>query len=343
MNDGRTVVFIDNQKGPLNVPILEANMTAKHIAIRGFQVQRKVRRPNDLLWLITSNDATPSDDILSRCIHVRLHFEGEPVARQFTMSEGELMNYVRENRSEILAELAGMVIRWLDAGRPSDPSPCRFNRCGQIIGSVLACNGLPGFLSNAKEEVRDRSTSHQQLVAIAERLIDSRDSSFVWEVGTDEDIADADDAFKSSPRPVNPREKKDWVHYLTGAGVITAACNTPDKQKKTATRYLNSVVKVPIEVDVGEQTVEVMIVSRTLGQRRVAYALAVRGLSAVEEIDGTDGDGADAAAGAGPAELPGACSDASTSPAGTGDEPGSPCGGIQRAELAGGQEDDLWS
>jgi len=287
VNDGRTVIFLDNQKGKLDVPIVEANMTSKQLSIRAFNVQRNVRRPNDLLWLITTNDAVPSDDLLARCIHYRLHYEGNPDVREFAMSEGELLKYVQENRAGILAELAGMIVRWLDAGRPPAPSRYRFAKCGQIIGSVLTYNGLPGFLSNTREEVRRNSTTHQQLVAIAERLIDSRDSSFVLEV--EGDIEAADDEFKRRPRPEHPREQKDWVHYLAGAGVITAACSTPEKQKTAASRYLNGVVKVPVEVDIGEHTVEAMIVSRPLGKRRVAYALAVRGLSAAAEAGGGGG------------------------------------------------------
>ncbi|MFM8803522.1 MAG: hypothetical protein ACKOK8_06385 [Planctomycetia bacterium] len=190
MNDGRTVVFLDNQKGTMNVPVLEANMTSSQVAIRGFNIQRKIRRPNDLLWLITTNDAVPSDDLLSRCIHVRLHYEGEPDSRAFAMSDGELLNYVRGNRAGILAELSGMVVRWLDAGRPLAPAPCRFTVFGQVVGSVLTYNGLPGFLSNTREEVRQHSTAHQQLIAIAERLLDGRDRSFIWEVEGDIEGAD---------------------------------------------------------------------------------------------------------------------------------------------------------
>ncbi len=180
LNDGKTVMFIDNQKGTLNVPVLEANMTSSQIAIRGFNTQKKIRRPNDLLWLITTNDAVPSDDLLSRCINIRLHYEGEPDSRAFQMSDGELLNYVRDNRSEILSELAGMVVRWLDAGRPSAPAPCRFTVFGHVVGSVLTANGLPGLLSNTREEVRQHSATHQQLIALAERLIDSRDQSCVF-------------------------------------------------------------------------------------------------------------------------------------------------------------------
>lgn len=292
MNDGRTVIFLDNQKGAMNVPVLEANMTSNQVAIRGFNVQRKVRRPNDLLWLITTNDAVPSDDLLSRCIHIRLHYEGEPDSRAFVMSDGELLNYVRDNRSGILAELAGMVVGWLDAGRPSAPAPCRFTVFGQVVGCVLTYNGLPGFLSNTREEVRQHSTTHQQLIAIAERLIDGRDRSFVWEV--EGDIEAADEAFKRGPRPENPREQKDWVHILTSAGVITAACTTPEKQKAAATQYLKGIANVPVEVEIGEHTVQARIVSRPLGKHRVAYMLATKGMPVTEAGEGLPDGGTEA-------------------------------------------------
>lgn len=281
LNDGRTVLFIDNQKGTLNIPILEANMTAAEFGFRGFHVQRKIRRPNDILWLITTNDAVPSDDLLSRCVHVRLHYEGVPDSHRFALSETELVTHVRDNRAGILAELAGMVTRWLDAGRPSTPADSRFGVFGHVVGSVLACNGLSGFLSNTRQEVREHSTKHQQLVALAERLIDSRPKGFVWAV--DAAIESADDEFKRRSPPQAPMEQKDWVPYLVSAGVIPASCDTPQKQKTAVTQYMASVVKNPVEVDVGEHTVRAMIVSRALRSRRTAYMLAVEGLPAIAE------------------------------------------------------------
>ena len=83
-------------------------------------------------------------------------------------------------------------------------------------------------------------------------------------------------------------EQKDWVPYLASAGVIPAACDTPQKQKTAVTQYMASVVKVPVEVDVGDRTVRAMLVSRPLRSRRTAYVLAVEGLP-VET--GADGDG----------------------------------------------------
>lgn len=273
LNDGRSVIFLDNLKGTLNVPVIEANMTAKEVGLRLFHKQKKLRRRNDILWLCTTNDATPSDDMLSRCVHVRLHFEGLPVSHRFAMAEDELTAFLHDERSGILAELAGMVVRWLDAGRPMAPAPSRFAVFGRVIGSVLAANGLPGFLTNTAVEVRELSSNHQQLIAVAGRILDGMDRGLVW--NAEGRFEGADDEFKRNPPPGLSAEQKDWVHILRSEGVIPDTVNTSQKQTTAATQFLRGVTKVPVEVDVGEETVRVMIVSRPLGQRRTAYALAV--------------------------------------------------------------------
>jgi hypothetical protein len=336
LNDGRTTVFFDNQKGAMNCPTLEANITCAQLGYRGMFVQSKIRRPNDVLWLLTTNDGSPSDDLLSRCIHIRLHYEGDPDSHHYGATEDEVVRYMKANRPGILAEAAGLVRQWLDAGRPHTHTPGRFEKFSNTVGSILAANGLPGFLSNARAEIREHSATHQQLVAIAERLIDSRDRLFVWEFAGD--IETADEEFKHRQRPANPREQKDWVPYLTSAGVITAACTTPEKQKASATQYLNSVIKVPIEVDIDEQTVQAMIVSRPLGKRRVAYMLAVKGLLAVPGTvaASVEEQGTAAASNEPGVELTEEASSACPSP-----EAG-PRNGDVTGPAIEGNEDDLW-
>lgn len=340
MNDGRSTMFFDNQKGKINCPTLEANITDAQLGYRAFFAQSKIRRPNDVMWLITTNDAVPSDDLLSRSIHVRLHYEGDPGNHQFTMTEDQVVGFVKANRTGILAEVAGLVRRWQDAGRIMIHTPGRFEKFNNVVGSILAANGLPGFLSNAKEEVRQHSTTYIQLVALAERLIESGNQAFVCLV--DGDIESADDEFKRGPRPTSPKEQKDWILHLANAGVIPAAGMTPEKQKAAATQYLNSVVKVPVEVDVGEQNVQAMIVSRPLGKRRVAYALAVKGLPPAA----AGGNSSDGGAGAG-SSVDDRAGGPSVPPCDHGDAPAGPDAGSGPTDPATnadeGQQDDLWS
>jgi len=329
-NDGRTTVFIDNQKGAINCPILEANMTCAQLGYRGMFVQSKIRRPNDVLWLITTNEGSPSDDLLSRCIHIRLHYEGDPASHRYGATEDEIVRYMKANRAAILAEAAGMVRRWMDAGRVLVHTPGRFEKFSNTVGSILAANGLPGFLSNARAEIREHSTKLQQLTAIAERVIAVRAAGFLWEV--DCPIEEADDRFKTQ-MPDNPIEPKDWVGYLTEAGVILPTCNTSQKQKVAVTEYMKTVVKVPLEVVVGESLVQVMIVSRPLRSRRTAYALAVQGLAAAPADEAVDDSVANL-------DL------ATPSPvAAEGDAAPGPADAQPRSELPSGESDedgDLW-
>jgi hypothetical protein len=169
-----------------------------------------------------------------------------------------------------------MIGAWLSGGRPMAESPCRFAIAGSVIGSVLTYNGLPGFLSNTRNEIRENSAKHQQLIELVERMIDKRPPGFLWSCEGKIDGADA--AFKKEGPPKAPMEQKDWVPHLHGVGVIPASADTPQKQKKAATQYLSSVVKVPVEVACGEGTVQAMIVSRPLRGHRSCYALAVCGL-----------------------------------------------------------------
>lgn len=331
LNDGRTTLFIDNQKGVINCPILEANMTCAQLGFRGFHTQSKIRRPNDILWLLTTNEGSPSDDLLSRCIHIRLHYEGDPATHRYRATEDEIVRYMKANRPGILAEAAGMVRVWLDAGRPRVHTPGRFEKFSNTIGSILAANGLPGFLSNARAEIREHSTKLQQLTAIAERVIDDRAAGFLWEV--DCSIEEADDRFKDQ-MPEHPMESKDWVGYLSGAGVISPTCNTSQKQKLAVTDYMKTVVKVPLEVIVGDALVQAMIVSRPLRSRRTAYALAVQGLGAAPAAEGTGGD----TAGLDPAAP--SARDAEVA-ADAGLDGGQPSSGLSGGEQE--QDGDLWS
>ena len=203
-----------------------------------------------------------------------------------------------------------MVRRWMDAGRIMVHTQGRFEKFSNTVGSILAANGLPGFLSNDRAEIRDHSTKLQQLLAIAERVIDERKAGFLWEV--DCPIEKADDRFKAQ-MPEHPMEPKDWVAYLIGAGVILPTCNTSQKQKMAVTEYMKTVVKVPLEVVVGDDLVQVMIVSLPLRSRRTAYALAVQGLAAAPTVESVDDSAANLDL---PAPLPVATeSDAAMGPA----------------------------
>ena len=273
LNDGRTVIFRDNLKGRMDIPCIEAALTGSEIGIRIFHAQKRLRRPNDVLWLFTTNSVEPSDDMLTRCVHIRLNYNGNPDSHVFQMSGKELPDFLKANRFGILAELAGMVIRWVDAGRPSKPSPSRFTVFGQVIGSVLTANGLPGFLSNSREESLANSAMHQHLVDLATRIIREKPEGFVWEA--DCPLESALEIFSQLRPAGNKRQQEDWVPLLTKVGAVLPG-GDESASKSMATKFLKSVTNKPVDVEVGDENYRAALVWRSHGGRRLIFALAVQ-------------------------------------------------------------------
>jgi len=272
LNDGRTTLLIDNLRGTINSTVLEANMTMSRISIRGFFTQRKISRPNTILWVLTSNDAVPTDDLLQRCIHVHLYFEGDVGGRKFALTEDRLKAFIVSNRSNLIAELAGMVERWKDLGHPLVKSPCRFEKCGDLIGSILHANGLPGFLSNARVEMQERSERLQQLIAVAERVIaDRKPGMFLEFTG---DWLDAEKMFAKSKEC--RMKQVDWIPYLATAGAFPQAGTTPQKQKTLATQFINAVANVSVEINADGMVCECRMLSASTGSREKRHVLAFR-------------------------------------------------------------------
>lgn len=270
---GRKTFFFDNTKGTINSPFIEANVTAPRIAPRIMHTQKSMERPNDVLWIFTTNDGAPSDDLISRSINVRLHYEGVASEHVFRRSDHEVLNFVRENRHGILAELAGWVIRWLEMGRPQVTTPCRFRTFGSVVGSILAANGLPGFNSNAREESQANSPRSQQIVALAEKLLAERPPGFILEVDGGADAA----AEAMAASTLHRQEQREWIPALLAVGAIPPSKDTDAKKKSAATAFLKAACREPVQIETDGGTVSAMIVSRSVGQRRVAYALAVSG------------------------------------------------------------------
>jgi hypothetical protein len=122
------------------------------------------------------NDTRVSPDQVSRGLPIRFFLEGKPERRTF---EGlDPITYAREHRLDILGEIAGMVVRWNQLGRPSGLHSHRLHHWANVIGGILTTAGLPEFLENADEAAATFDTQLDDLAALAEAVI-SADGTFV--------------------------------------------------------------------------------------------------------------------------------------------------------------------
>src|SRR5262249_12878138 len=129
-----SVLFFDNQKGCIGGSLLERLSLSEHVSVRQLGLNEDITRKNDFLWIFTANNATVSPDMTSRAVFIRLHYEGDPRQRfaGTTTEEEALKGYARDNRSQILSELLGLIVRWLDASRPLGTRSHRCKRWAQL-------------------------------------------------------------------------------------------------------------------------------------------------------------------------------------------------------------------
>lgn len=151
---GGRVILIDNVRtgGTLRSAVLERLVTSPSPSFRLLGSNREVRRDtNDLLVLVTINEAQLNADLRRRALPVFLESHEAPRQRRYRTDD--LLAAARVHRAAALGELIGMVERWTQAGRPMLPVPPRHSagqRWAGTIGSILAHAGVEGFLENLK-------------------------------------------------------------------------------------------------------------------------------------------------------------------------------------------------
>ncbi len=178
---GQSQVLIDNAKvkaeTAIHSAVIEANSMAAEISLRILGKSENYNRPNDVLWYLTMNNTKASPDLISRGVPIRQYYEGNPKDRKF--GHRDPVRYAREHRQEILGELAGMVTRWNQMGRPEGDQNHRLTEWAQTLGGIMSANGFPEFLSNLDSAAAEFNTALDALAALAEAAISSESTAVV--------------------------------------------------------------------------------------------------------------------------------------------------------------------
>jgi hypothetical protein len=169
---GDRVILIDNAKHSQRVrevssAVLERSITDPVLNYRRLGSNTPIRRPNDVIFGITMNDAKLSVDLTRRCMPINLEAHGNVRARRF--AHDDIDAFVRDHRWEMLGELLGLVVRWLDAGRPEPDQPARHSigqRWATTTDAILRHAGLVGFLDNMSEAERAFDADYDALTEL---------------------------------------------------------------------------------------------------------------------------------------------------------------------------------
>lgn len=175
-------ILIDNAKTKrsceVSSAVLERSITDPRISYRQLGFNKLIERQNGILWMISMNNAKLSPDLTSRGLPIRQHFDGDPSKRKSPIGDPE--EFFIKHRSQILAELLGMCVRWIAAGCPEVEHAFRFRRWAHQMGGILAVNGFEDFLANLQQSRVDFDPTLSGLRALAEQYPDQFKRAAEW-------------------------------------------------------------------------------------------------------------------------------------------------------------------
>ena len=236
----RRMVFLDNLRDKLDSERIEQIVTSPTIVVRILGTNDFGDWPNDVLFVLTSNNLTAGRDLVSRNVTIDLYTEGDPKIRQRARKESRPLAYASEHRADILSELAAMVLRWVDAGRPDGELNTRFDKVSQIVGGILDANGFPGFASNAEAAAIEMDDDLQRMHELVEEIIGGKH-------GTNTIVMAGEDASAAG------RVAGDWVPIFERLHLIDTKHNpeATDRAKtimvgKVFSRYIDTTLTVEV-------------------------------------------------------------------------------------------------
>ena len=141
-------VRLDRRNHPIRSAFLERFITDPAPELYAPGTGTPFRRVNDLVVTLTTTFGSFSEDCMNRSLHSHLAPVGDVAARQHAIGNPRF-EYLPARRNQIAAELRGMIVRWVDAGKPLDHQARHpFTDWARTIGGILMVSGLRGFLQN---------------------------------------------------------------------------------------------------------------------------------------------------------------------------------------------------
>jgi len=132
----------------------ESLITNPELALHSSKSREVIRRANNLVVMLNTNEGNLSIDLLNRCLPIRINATGDLTERIARVKEklGGLnlkLEWLPRNLDQIQAELWGMIDRWEKVGKPLDKEVKHsMGPCLQIIGGIVKHAGFKAFLAN---------------------------------------------------------------------------------------------------------------------------------------------------------------------------------------------------
>lgn len=147
---GSTFLFLDNVEELVGRSAKQA-LTASTWADRVLGASKKPVLSNELIWVATGNNVVLDGEMARRTVYCRLDAGLEdPTRRKFRRTD--LLQWVRNNRRELLRAVLILCRHWHQSGRPrASTTKPSFDAWAGVVGGILETAGIPGFLAHDLE------------------------------------------------------------------------------------------------------------------------------------------------------------------------------------------------
>ncbi len=171
---GTNIIVIDNVDKPLQAPSLAAALTADTWSDRILSRSEIVNLPQKAVWIVTGNNIRLGGDLPQRCFRIRLNANMPQPWQGRTFRHPNLLDWLSQHRSEVIAHLLTVIRAWFVAGKPEGRGPVlgSFEHWCRTIGGILEFAGIEGFLDNLEELYEIADCEGQQWMGFAEAWYD---------------------------------------------------------------------------------------------------------------------------------------------------------------------------
>jgi hypothetical protein len=153
--DGRPYVWVDNVTRMVRAEALDIVLTSRYFSDRRLGLSETVTVPIRCTWIMTSNNAEISRDLVRRTCWVRIDPQVErPEERpEASYRHPNIKLWVTRNRGQILAAICKLVEAWTDAGSPAynGQKLGSYEAWCKTIGGILEHAGVAGFMGNMEQ------------------------------------------------------------------------------------------------------------------------------------------------------------------------------------------------
>jgi hypothetical protein len=150
-----TFVLLDNipDNTTIDSPMLAATLTSREVSDRLLGGNRIVSLLSRVVWAASGNNLRVTGDLPRRSFSIRLDANAERPWERTGFRIHDLEQYIDENRGNLLSAALTIIRAWYTHGKPMVPIPAlgSFQEWADIVGSVLAFAGIPGFLTNLEQ------------------------------------------------------------------------------------------------------------------------------------------------------------------------------------------------